>query len=58
MSNPLSDGERKEYLTLIIGCLMEQYVHTHDPETKSEMERLKAEIAEINKRRQIIRERS
>ena len=49
MSDHVPDGERREYLTLIIGCLMEQYVHTHDPETKSEIERLKAEISEIMK---------
>lgn len=44
------DTERREYLTLIIGYLIEQYVHTRDAETKAEIERLKAELAEIPER--------
>jgi hypothetical protein len=54
MSDHVSDCERREYWTLIIGYLMERYVHTHDPDTKAEMERLRAEIAEITKLRQNI----
>ena len=51
MSDHLPDSERKEYLTLIIGYLMEQYVHSRDPETKAEIDRLRAEIAELTKPR-------
>lgn len=48
--NDLPDSEeRKGYLTLIVGTLMEHYVYTHDADTKSEIERLRGEIAAINR---------
>ena len=49
MSNLRRKQKRKRYLALIMGILMEQYVYTHDPDTKVEIDRLKAELAEINK---------
>jgi hypothetical protein len=50
MSERVPDVQKREYLPLIIGYLMEQYVYTHDAETQKEIERLKAELAEVNER--------
>ena len=40
---------KREYLTLILGVLMEQYVYDPDPEIRAEIERIKEELAELGK---------
>ena len=50
MSDRNSDVQKREYLPLIIGYLMTQYVHTDNAETKREIERLKEDLSEANKR--------
>jgi hypothetical protein len=50
MSDYVSDAQKREYLPLIIGYLMTQNVYTHDAETQKEIDRLKAELAEITER--------
>ena len=54
MSDQMLEQQREEYLTLIVGYLTEQYVHTHDPETKAAIEELRVEIEEIKKRQLIL----
>jgi hypothetical protein len=50
MSDDVSDVQKREYLPLIISYLMVQYFYTNDAETQKEIERLKAELAEVNQR--------
>ena len=47
----MPDSERAEYLALIIGCLMEQYVYTQDSDTKAEIDRLREELEKITENR-------
>lgn len=50
MLDRISDVQKREYLPVVIGYLMAQYVHTKNAKTKMEIERLKRELAEVNKR--------